>query len=334
MYANNNIPDDPDKTTAQEGGSTPQKPYSKGGMIATGVLLIATIAGIAGEPHTVYEILGYIGGLAALFIRSLFLPLRWWQGILAWLGGLIVGMSPSTLEYMRHLPQASIPIFIVAVGLGVLLLWLSFRKSTRAGVQKAAPTAVEIDLREIRSYVDLFDRHRFGINYPVGLTFLIAGIIIYFFAQITELYGFNIIVALPLLPRLLFIFFTVFLFLAVSHTVRSNLLIPLIFALSVMIAQVVYFAIIRSTAGWHLLRHVPVFINQFLFAAAFVLAVKWWGARLWSLFLCFCIAFLLSKILLMLIWSHGIWFSFRILAVVLVESAITAGLLYLGLCWH
>jgi hypothetical protein len=102
--------------------------YSRGGLIASGVMAVVTVVTIASNGNTPYQIIGYITAVAALVVRSFRPPMRWWHGVVVWLGGLIAGMSTSLLEYAGRAPQISIPLFVLFLGLGALILWLGFKK--------------------------------------------------------------------------------------------------------------------------------------------------------------------------------------------------------------
>jgi len=74
-------------------GLAQYKRYSKGGLIATGLMTALCAGALLQSGLNVANFLGYTGANIALLVRSFRPPLRWWQAILVWVGGFVAGTS-------------------------------------------------------------------------------------------------------------------------------------------------------------------------------------------------------------------------------------------------
>ena len=118
----------------------PPKPYSVGGLIAawvtTGFCVVTLIAKASQQRFELQMFAAYLFANVALFWRAYCPPMRWWQGILVWVGGLVAGasfsvfMGPPTFQEQiadpRTVSLAHLGAFIVVLGLGAVLIWLGF----------------------------------------------------------------------------------------------------------------------------------------------------------------------------------------------------------------
>jgi hypothetical protein len=99
--------------------------YSKGGLIATSIMVIMSLLSQIIYGFELESALIYTFCCFALLIRSFKVPLRWWQGILVWVGGALLGTAFSTLSNNGSL-QVTILVFLEFAGLGILIIFLGY----------------------------------------------------------------------------------------------------------------------------------------------------------------------------------------------------------------
>ena len=110
-----------------------RKAYSKGGLIATVVMTVLCAMVLLTKFNTEYMV-SYLVANVALLWRSFRPPLRWWQAVLVWIGGLAIGSSfsvflgPPTFEEKVLGSEAVLPskvgVFIIGFTLGSVVILL------------------------------------------------------------------------------------------------------------------------------------------------------------------------------------------------------------------
>ncbi len=122
-------------TACEYCGANLVRRYSKGGLVATGVLAVLGLFVVVGPGISFGFHAGHLGyglALVALFIRSFRLPMRWWQGILICAGGFIIGASFAPDPPGPPLTKSeSILMLLLSVGAGFLLILIGFWGSRR-----------------------------------------------------------------------------------------------------------------------------------------------------------------------------------------------------------
>lgn len=197
------------------------------------------------------------------------------------------------------------------------------------------------------TYVALFDRKKYGINFYFGAGFFLASIISWFSWPIVIL----LIGHKPILPPfgqfvdffiMALLYSTSFLF--VSHLVRKNLLLPFIWGLCRVILGIFDRGVIRSlfvksqeisNLGHVFDLNIMVisFICAFLYMAAIILSIYYWKIKPWSLIIGITIADIISQIIACIILKD-ISFSLSDILFAVISGIIDGVLLYAGFALH
>ena len=275
------------------------KSYSKGGLIAAIILSVAMIGVIITKPQTPYTIIGYVCSIVALVIRSFRPPIKWWQIILVWIGGLTAGMSTSVLENVTRFPQGAIPVFLIFLGIGVILIWLGFRSKPIAKEEYK----VEHDIQEaktIHSYTEIFNLKNYGINYYVGFGFLIASILIpitYYYYDVIMGRSYDTFSSIFSMSSFINTILITLIFVTLIHVIQKDWLLALIFGVAETLVFGLTNIIFNGELNFSFDSLLFWFISAFLFMSGFVFSIKIWGPRIWSLLIGFTICIFVPLII-------------------------------------
>jgi uncharacterized membrane protein YfcA len=126
--------------------SAPPRPrqFSRGGLIAASALTLLCAAVIVNEvvrhAFSGTTLTQYAIANAALFWRAFRPPVRWWQGVLVWVGGILAGSAigllvaePTFEELATGNTTPRYVIFAVGLAVSVLVMWLGFRRGRQPG---------------------------------------------------------------------------------------------------------------------------------------------------------------------------------------------------------
>ncbi len=200
----------------------------------------------------------------------------------------------------------------------------------------------------VTAWPQLFDPGRFGFNVLVGLTYLVAQVVTQFTWMIPSLvmgHGPSFNPGAYYLTALVLAVLEAIAFVAVVHLLRDARLQPLAWGVIAVLLGIAFRAVFswRALEGWPMqpafapARLVSSFVYGFLFMLGFVLAVRLWGARLWSLMAGAAAGLLVHSVAFQIVWSATApdrSFSWEAPIIAVFDGAITGGLIWAGVALH
>ncbi|MDZ7289668.1 MAG: LIM domain-containing protein [candidate division KSB1 bacterium] len=250
------------------------------------------------------------------------------------------------------------PEMWVVFGRAILvnLIWQTYffrSKRVLATYYHISPVVVAPAIREsvtVRRYSDLFDRQRHGLNFYVGVGFLLASILAWFTWDFVALFfekgrGFSFLPlqCYPVIFVLVVLEAAVFLLL--SYLIRNEWLLPLLFGLTNLLLGICRRAIFNALqlenisfgSTFSPIGMVFGFFWAFLFMLGLMVAVRLWGPQLWSLMLGIVLALLIHATgmqIFHMLTREGFSFNFVSVVAPILDGIIFSALIYAGLRLH
>ena len=217
----------------------------------------------------------------------------------------------------------------------------------RGEAAAAGPVVADAGAR-VTAWPQLFDPGRLGLNVLVGLTYLVAQEITQFTWMVPSLIlgqgpSFNpgayylIAFVLAVVEAITFV--------AVVHLLRDDRLQPVVWGVVAVVLGIAFRAAFNLLAleGWPMqpafapVRLVSSFIYGVLLILGLVLAVRLWGARLWSLAAGAAGGLVLHALIFQVMWTAthpDRSFDFGHPVNAALEGLVVGALIWLGVVWH